>query len=184
MNVKTAFPVFETERLRLRELREEDAPQLLKLRGDERVMLYMDRETTKTPEEAQKMALDTINIFHQEQGIIWAVTLKDDDSDTLIGYAGYHRRMKEDFRAEICYALLPGYWGRGFITEATAEVIRYGFGEMNLHSIEGNVSPGNTVSIKILEKFGFQQEAYFKENIFFNGEFRDTAIYSLLNPGG
>ncbi len=51
---------------------------------------------------------------------------------------------------------------------------------MNLHSIEANVNPGNTASIKLLEKNNFTREAYFKENYFYDGKFLDTAIYSLL----
>ena len=66
--------------------------------------------------------------------------------------------------------------------EAMDAVLEYGFKEMKLHSIEANVDPGNQPSIKLLEKKGFIKEAHFKENMFFNGSFLDSAIYSLLNP--
>jgi len=65
--------------------------------------------------------------------------------------------------------------------EAIAEVIRYGFKEMNLHSLEGQVTPKNIPSIKILERNGFVREAYFKENYNWQGKFIDTAVYSLIN---
>jgi len=33
----------------------------------------------------------------------------------------------------------------------------------------------------LLEKNGFTREGYFKENVYFNGKYLDTAIYSLIN---
>jgi ribosomal-protein-alanine N-acetyltransferase len=68
------------------------------------------------------------------------------------------------------------------MTEAMDIVLDYGFNIMQLHSIEANVDPGNIASIKLLEKNGFVKEAHFKENLFFNGKFLDTVIYSLINP--
>jgi ribosomal-protein-alanine N-acetyltransferase len=51
---------------------------------------------------------------------------------------------------------------------------------MELHSVEANINPANIASIKILEKFNFRREAYYKENFYFDGKFVDSAIYSLL----
>ena len=67
------------------------------------------------------------------------------------------------------------------MNEAMDIVLDYGINIMQLHSIEANVDPGNTASIKLLEKKGFVKEAHFKENLFYNGKFLDTAIYSLIN---
>jgi ribosomal-protein-alanine N-acetyltransferase len=59
-------------------------------------------------------------------------------------------------------------------------VLYYGFEFMKLHSVEANVNPDNTPSIKLLERNNFSREAYFKENYFYDGKFLDTVIYSLL----
>jgi len=61
-------------------------------------------------------------------------------------------------------------------------VIDYGFNTLHLHSIEGKINPVNIASAKTLESTGFIREALFKEDFFFNGQFEDTAIYSILNP--
>ena len=65
--------------------------------------------------------------------------------------------------------------------EALMAVIDFGFNEMKLHSIEGQINPENVVSGVVLEKCGFTREAYFKENFYFQGKFFDSAVYSLLN---
>ena len=110
--------------------------------------------------------------------IQWAIALKTENK--IVGTIGYHRIEKEHYRAEVGYMLHPDYWNTGLMTEALKVIIDFGFDEMNLHSIEGNINPNNAVSRKILEKFGFVKEAYFKENYFFNGKFFDSEVYSLL----
>ena len=64
--------------------------------------------------------------------------------------------------------------------EALNAIINFGFKNINLHSIEANVNPDNSQSIKLLKKIGFQQEAYLKENYYFNGQFIDSMIFSLI----
>jgi ribosomal-protein-alanine N-acetyltransferase len=59
-------------------------------------------------------------------------------------------------------------------------MVRFGFKEMNLHSIEANVNPLNERSQKVLERVGFKREAYFRENYLFDGKFLDSVIFSLL----
>ena len=65
--------------------------------------------------------------------------------------------------------------------EALICIINYAFAVMGLHSIEANVNPGNLASIRLLEKLGFVREAYFKENYYYQGQFLDSAIYTLLS---
>ena len=113
-------------------------------------------------------------------GITWAITLKE-KPDKLIGTIGLWRLIKEHYRAEIGYMLLPEFWRKGITKEAILRVLEYGFKELKLHSVEGKITPLNIASAKILESTGFVREAYFKEDFFFGGKFEDTAIYSLLS---
>ena len=87
---------------------------------------------------------------------------------------------KEHYRAEIGYVLNPAFWKKGIMKEAILAVLGYGFDVMHLHSIEANINPGNAASAGVLEATGFIKEAYFKEDFFFDGTFRDTIIYSRL----
>lgn len=66
------------------------------------------------------------------------------------------------------------------MSEAMLVVLDWAFQSFQLHSIEANVNPKNGSSIKLLQRFGFQQEALFRENYYFNGHFLDSAIYSLV----
>ncbi len=179
-NIITTFPIIETKRLRLREMEMNDTSLLLQLRSDERVMKYMAKEPIQTIDEARSMIKDIHNAFGKRESIYWAIALKD--TDNLIGAGGYWRWVKQHFRAEIGFQLLPAYWRKGYMKEALGAMIQYGFDKMTLHRIEADSDPGNNASIKLLENLGFNREAHFKENIFFQGQYLDSMIYSLIDP--
>ena len=172
------FPVLQTPRLRLRRMRLDDSSRLLELRSDPSVMRFLDKEPMTSLEEAQLMVVKIEESINKATGISWCITTHD--SDLMIGNAALWRMIPEHYRAEIGYMLLPQYWGKGIMQEALQAVIRYGFHTLGLHSIEANVNPGNTASANTLKKLGFVQEAYFRENYYYNGSFLDSMIFSLL----
>lgn len=173
------FPEIKTERLLLRRMTTNDAEVILSLRSSEEVMKYIDRERTKSISDA-KLFIDKIDAsLDSNNGIMWGITFKEQPHE-LIGNIGYWRLVKEHYRAEVGYMLLPSFWKKGLMKEALLSVIDFGFNKMNLHSIEANINPGNIASARLLKSTGFMQEAYFKEDYFFNGAFHDTIIYSRL----
>ncbi len=119
------------------------------------------------------------DIIHANDGINWCIALKGETQ--MIGTISYHRVEKEYYRAEIGYILNSDYWKKGIISEAAAAIIDYGFNTMKLHSIEAQIDPRNKGSEEILKKFNFVKEAYYIENYFYEGQFLDTAVYSLIN---
>ena len=173
------FPEIKTERLLLRNVELSDAPEMLFLRSDETVMQYIDRERTRTIEDAEIFIQKLKDSIDSNENIMWVISLKESPG-TLIGYIGYWRIKLQHYRAEVGYALHPQYWNKGIMKEALLAVIQYGFGPMKLHSIEAQINSENIASGKLLEKTGFTREAYFKEDYFFNGRFIDSVVYSLL----
>lgn len=169
------FPVLETGRLVLRQLSRADTEDIFLLRTNPEAMKYINRPALKSNDDAIELINKMTNI---DERIVWGITLKNHDN--IIGSIGYHRIEKENYRAEIGYMLSPEYWNTGLMSEAITKVINFGFNEMNLHSIEAIINPENSVSRKILQKFNFIKEAYFKENFYFEGKFLDSEVYSLL----
>ena len=173
------FPNLETERLLLRRVDSNDVKEIFALRSNPETMKYIPRPLVKTDEDAlEHIAMIDTKIDNNE-GINWAITLKDNPK--LIGIIGHYRIKPEHYRAEIGYMLLPEYQGKGIISEAVKEAVKYGFNVMNLHSIEAIIAPENYGSAKVLEKNGFVKEAHLRENEFYEGRFLDTVIYSILN---
>ncbi len=173
------FPVLTTERLVLREHSMVDAPNLFKMRTNEEVMRFIDREQPKTIQDIDTFITSFNDGFKQGQHLAWVISLKENPAQ-MIGSIGYWRTNLANCRAEIGYMLHPDYWRKGIVSEALKATINFGFEEMKLHSIQANINPGNNPSRQVLLKHGFVKEAYFKEDYYFNGKFLDSEIYSLL----
>lgn len=176
----TPFPTLQTERLILRKITLEDAPALFELRSHGEVMQYLDREPFKTIEESRSFIEEKIlKAQSANEGILWVIAFKEDPT-LLIGTVGFWRMDKEHYRAETGYMLHPGHWRKGIMKEALMATIHYAFSQTEIHSIEANINPDNAPSAKLLESCGFVKEAYFVENYYVNGVFKDSIIYSLL----
>jgi ribosomal-protein-alanine N-acetyltransferase len=59
--------------------------------------------------------------------------------------------------------------------------VDFGYDKMKLHSFAAEVDPKNVGSTALLESLGFIREGLLKENLYFKGNFTDTAIYSKIN---
>lgn len=172
------FPELTTDRLLLRQPEIDDAAQIFIFRSNPTAMQYIPRAVAQTVADAEDLVGQMNAKLEMNEGINWAITMKDDPK--LIGIIGFVRMKKEHFRAEIGYILNPDFHRTGIVFEALHAVIRYGFDVMKLHSIEAIVHPDNVASAKLLEKAGFVKEAHLKESEFYNGQFVDIVIYSLL----
>jgi len=172
------FPELETKRLVLRRMKSSDAHDLYQLRSDKVVMEYQERPIARSIDEMSERIANLDAEIYQGKSIEWAVSTYD--NPRLIGTIGIWKIIKKHHRGEVGYMLFPDYYNKGLMTEALAAVIDYGFNNICLHSLEGQVTPENIGSIKVLERNGFVREAYYKENYLFEGDFIDTAVYSLL----
>jgi ribosomal-protein-alanine N-acetyltransferase len=177
----TKFPILETERLVLREHAPSDAEMLFAMRTNEDVMRYIDRERPKDLDTIKAFIDKIIISFENGESLAWVIALKE-NPEKMIGSVGYWRTDYANHRAEMGYMLLPNFWRKGIISEALSKTLTFGFEKVNLHSISANINPKNDASRQILLKHGFEKEAYFKQDYYFNGKFLDSEIYGLLNP--
>ena len=177
-SVFKSFPKLESERLIFRRMLLGDAKDMHQIRSNDDVMKFMDVKRTKSIEDAKELIRNSLDDYKNEKGISWGIM--DKRSKSFMGYIGFFRIQPQHCRGEVGYVLKPEYWGKGFMTEALSTIVKFGFGKMNLHSIEANVNPKNKSSKKLLERLGFRKEAYFRENYLFDGKFFDSEIYSLL----
>lgn len=172
------FPELESERLRFRAYKIEDAEMLFQLRSHKLISKYMDTAIPKTTEDSLKRINGYHQAFDEAKGITWAII--DKNSNQAIGDFGIWRIDRQNSRGEIGYILHPDFWGKGYMREAMKTLITFGFKNLNLHSYEANVNIYNENSKALLLKFGFKLEAYFRENFYYDGQFLDSEIYCLL----
>lgn len=174
------FPSLSTKRLDLRRISDQDEEEIFFLRSDKEILQFLDRNPAKSIDEVRQWIRMINDGTDNNQYITWAMALKSDPK--LIGTIAFWNVQKEHYRAEIGYALVSEFQGKGLMQEAMTIVLDYGFNTMKLHSVEANVNPANKRSIRLLEKNGFVREAYHRENYYYNGRFLDSVIYSLIDP--
>lgn len=148
------------------------------LRSNPETMKFIPRPLLANFEEALghiKMINDKIDA---NIDINWAITEKGNTK--CIGIMGFYRTQPEHYRTELGYMIAPKYWGKGYVTEGVKTILNYAFNELNFHSIEAVIDSRHIASEKVLLKCGFAKEAHFRENFYYNNEFTDTVIYSLL----
>jgi [ribosomal protein S5]-alanine N-acetyltransferase len=81
---------------------------------------------------------------------LWLVQEKDHAD--LVGTAGL--RPLEHLGLEIFYSLAPGWWGRGYATEAARAVVEHALGPLGLPEVLAEVDEGNTASVAVIERLG------------------------------
>lgn len=174
------FPVLQTKRFTLRAFTLADTNDTFRIMSDPRVTRYFGTQPMTSRDQAADRIQAIQAAFEEKNGVRWAITMREHGQ--FVGSCGFWRLIKPHFRAEIGYELAPEFWGQGVMTEAVAAILTFGFTTMGLHSVEAHIAPANTGSRRVLEKLGFVQEGYFRENFYQPTEdlFEDTAVFSLL----
>ncbi len=176
----TTFPTLRTPRLTLREIVPEDAEALFRIRSDERVMRHILRPRQQDVSEAAQLIEVMRNAYAQNDSVVWGLSLHGQPD--LIGNIVLWNIDKANHRAETGYLLHPDYWRQGLMDEAMTAVLEYGFRALNFHTIEAHTEAENEASGRLLLKHGFVQEAWFRENVLFEGRFHDMKVFGKINP--
>ena len=72
--------------------------------------------------------------------------------------------------------------GQGYGTHAAKLILAYAFEELKLHKVMLRLLAGNDRAKSSYEKAGFVQEAYLRDEVFLDGEFRDIILMAHLEP--
>jgi [ribosomal protein S5]-alanine N-acetyltransferase len=91
-----------------------------------------------------------------------------------------------NIRRGVAQAGSIGYWigapftRKGYMAAALRALIPYSFSTLRLHRLEAACIPGNTASIRLLEKTGFKREGYARGYLCINGIWQDHLLYARL----
>lgn len=66
--------------------------------------------------------------------------------------------MQRFFYGELGYGTFDPHQKRGYMTEALALAINYGFAQLRLYRVEAYIQPENTESLRLAEKLGLRKE--------------------------
>lgn len=97
-----------------------------------------------------------------------------EDPDNLAGTLTISNiRQQNGGSAVISYRIDASKQGKGLGSEAAAEGTRIGFEELCLQQMTADVMPANLPSLRVLEKCGYEKEAYYKAYFKINGKWED-----------
>ncbi|MFK3988153.1 GNAT family N-acetyltransferase [Exiguobacterium mexicanum] len=167
-----------TNRLTLRRVTADDAPQLLAYLSKPEVVRHMGLDPFTSLEDALEEIAWYDSILEEGTGVRWGITLTGQNE--VIGSCGFLNVSAKHQRAEIGFELSSDYWGRGIAGEALRAVVRHGFAQLGFHRIEALVEPANTASQQLLERVGFTREGLLRGYEFTRGKYDDLYMYSLL----
>ncbi len=162
----------------LREFRSGDAADVHAIIGDDRVTRFLSFDS-RTMQQAVEMIGGVIDRARCEvrNEYYLAATLAD---DRLIGFARLALGGVE--AAKLGYAIHADHWGNGYASEAARSLVNFGFAELGLHRITAAIGPDSLASVAVAGKVGMEYEGRLRDHVFTNGGWRDSLLYSIINP--
>lgn len=149
------IPQLETQRLILREFREEDLDGYAEMCGDPEVMRYIGEGKPLSCWESWRSMAMMLGHWQLRGYGMWAV--EERQSSEMIGRIGcWQPEGWPGF--EIGWTLRRTYWGRGFATEGAKVAMDYAFGELQQSHVISLIRPENAASRRVAQKLGEQVE--------------------------
>ena len=146
---------FETEHLRIRKFKMEDAKCLYENHLEEEVKKWIPNESYADLEEAQeavKFYVDCVNGRHLPY--VLAVELKE--TGELIGDTGVNEVEGNPNEVEIGYGICKKYSGNGYAAELLKAMTEFITGTFGVNVLYGRVMAGNNASVRVLQKNGYE----------------------------
>ena len=156
--------ILETERLILREIVESDAEFIFALLNQPSFIKYIGDRNVRTIEQAREFIENRYRQSYREHGFgLYAVELKSEirNPKSQIGICGFVKRDSLP-DADIGFAFLPQFCGKGYALESANAVMKYGRDVLGLARVLAITSQDNASSVRLLEKIGFKFESLIK----------------------
>lgn len=175
-NEKKKSLVIEGQDIYLRLMNEEDTDNIIKWRNSEfvrRNFIYQKPFTREGHENWVRTMIDTGKVIQfiictKEARPIGSVYLRDIDRTHNKAEYGIFIGEKDAL-------------GQGYGTQAARLMIDYAFEQLKLHKLMLRVLAENQQARRSYEKAGFVQEAYLKDEVFLEGEYKDVIYMAVIH---
>lgn len=147
----------ETDRLILRDWKDEDRALFARMNADAIIMEYFPRRLN---ENDTNHLVDKFQEHFKKYGF-GPYALESKKTGEFIGFAGLHH---VEFNApftpavEIAWRLDYEYWGKGYATEASQAVLDHAFSQLKLKEIVAFAVHDNERAIHVMEKIGMKRD--------------------------
>jgi len=172
------LPAFETPRLTLRSIAQNDAEGLQEAYGNALAMRHWDLPPSRDASQTAERIRASAEADPRWHGM-WAIQTH---AGRFTGAINYHAHSESQRRLALGWIVVPSFWRQGIMTEAAPPVISHCFTQLNVHRIEARIEPANVSSWRLAAKLGFTEEGLLRDWLIVAGEFRSIVMYSLLRP--
>ncbi|UOQ84908.1 GNAT family N-acetyltransferase [Gracilibacillus salinarum] len=172
------LPLLETNRLRLRKVKRTDIEAIYHYASQDKVSRYVTWNSHESLHETTAFVQFILEQYEKGNIAPWGIEYKA--TGEFIGTVDFVTWDPAQFTAEIGYVITPEYWGKGIVTEAVRELVRFGFSAMKLERIQARCLEENIASARVMEKSGMTCEGNLRHAIYKNGKHSNLKIYSIL----
>lgn len=144
----------ETERLIIRNWKEDDRDLFHLINSDDQVMAYFPFRRDRA---ASDKMMDELKQDIAKHGFgFTALELKE--TGECIGFCGLHYCKAEPVLSrnniEIGWRLAPQFWGKGYVTEASLRLLDFGFSDLELDEVISFAVHANEKSFAVMKRIG------------------------------
>lgn len=164
-----------TERLLLRRIRQEDAPQVFAWMGDPQVCRFERWQPHPSVDYSRGYIREVFGDYQSDRLYWWGI----EHDGGLIGSICAVGVDDGDEKATLGYCLAREHWSQGYATEALKAVLAFLFEEVGFHRLEASHSVNNPASGRVLQKAGLLLEGHAKEYYRCAAGFQDSDLYGL-----
>jgi RimJ/RimL family protein N-acetyltransferase len=180
MTTRMAQGVLRTGRLLLRPFAEADAPRFAELAGERRIA---DATISVPHPMSLEIARQEIARFASEwqagTGATFAIVAPG-GSNACIGLVALRHIDTEHEEGELSFWIAESAQGHGYVTEAAAAVLDYGFRERGLNRVCAFHMVRNAASGRVLARLGMTQEGCLRQRVRKWGVYEDVLVWAVL----
>jgi RimJ/RimL family protein N-acetyltransferase len=174
----------DTGRLTLRLMTAADVDDIHAYQSREDVCRYLLFDPRPREDVAERVAKHALASTLEKDGDYWQLAIElpatADAPPRVIGDLYFTLSSLENSKGEIGWTLHPDFHGRGYASEAANAVLALAFGRIRLHRVVAELDPRNEASVALCRRLGMREEAFFRHDLWFKGEWADTGMYAIL----
>ncbi len=177
-SIFTRLPEISTSRLILRSLRMSDAKDIFEYSSDPEVARHVLWEAHQNIHQTKAYIRYVLRQYRAGSPSSFCIELKE--TGKVIGTIGFMWVSNENRSAEVGYSLSRAHWNKGYMTEAVAAVVDFGFRELHLNRIEAQYECDNPASGRVMEHIGMRHEGTLRERLYNKTRYVDVELYAIL----
>ena len=170
---------WQTEKIRLRGLRPEDAEKKCREWTDSQARSLLEYQLDLPPvtlETYRARFLESCDFKGAPETLSFAIESLDGE---FVGWANLFVGDPRHGRFSVGISIFQEYQRMGYAAEAMGLLLHYGFDELRCHKCNTACLDTNTGSIALHRKLGFMEEGRRREVVFLNGCYHDEILFGL-----